>query len=124
VPIAQTAAETWRFSIFQNSGRHHLGFVNFRKFNSPLRHVPNFLTIRCGDMAIFFIFPDGGCRCWTFKFLKFFTVRTVKKSTCITMSNFLGIGQTFAEIWRSTLCLKKVPTTLSNLNRFSKFVHC
>ena len=41
----------------------------------------------------------------------------------------LGNGLEAEAVCRHTLCLKKVPTfellvTLSNLNRFSKFLHC
>ena len=50
----------------------HLGFVKFDFFNSRAVKRPIFLhqrtkfrkdrSNRCGDIAIFFNFPDGGCR--------------------------------------------------------------
>ena len=33
VTIGQTAAEIWRFSIFQDGGRRPLGFSKFQNFN-------------------------------------------------------------------------------------------
>jgi len=30
--IGQTVAEVWRFSIIQNGGRRHLGFLKFGNF--------------------------------------------------------------------------------------------
>jgi len=49
---------------------------------------------RCGDVAIFVIFQDGGRRHLGFSKIRNFNGR------CVIVPNLIEIGQTVAEIWR------------------------
>jgi len=78
VEIAQTAAEIWLFSDFQDGGRRHLGFAQFQIFDDrggqEVWSASSFLIAsksveprpRYGDLSIF---QDGGRR--HLGFLKF-----------------------------------------------------
>ena len=96
------------FSIFQNGGRRRLGFINFKFLTVAtlkrveLRHHAKFRLNRSNrgwDMAVF-DFPRWRLPpSWILEISKIFKVGTVR-SNCISVSNFVKIGWTAAEIWR------------------------
>ena len=102
--ISQTVAQIWRFFHFQDGGRLHLGFLDFRNFNgrngqtAKLRHCAKFrgdwLNF-CGDMAIFRFFQDGGGRHLEFLKFEIFSGQTpqagLTASRCQTSWRFLDL---------------------------------
>ena len=105
VEIAQTTEDICQFSIFQNSGRHHLGFLKFLIFNGRNgQGVRNASPCQISvdpfrRYGLFSFFQDSGRRHLGFENLKFLTVGRSTGSNCIIMPNFVQIGPNAAEIW-------------------------
>jgi len=55
----------------------------------------------CRDIAIFGFFKLAAAAISHFYNFIFLTVETERKSNCVTVSNFVEIAHTVAEIWRS-----------------------
>jgi len=108
--IGQIVAEIWRFLIFRDSGRRHIGLLKFRIFkgwkgqegqNVSPRQISRRkveLLVRYDDFSIF---QDGGRRHLGFsKSGKFRGWERSRGSKCVITPNLASIGQTIAEIWR------------------------
>ena len=96
-------------TIFQDGGRRHLGFPKFQtngqtaqegRIASPCQIWSKSVEplSRYGDFSFFSKWRPPPC--WIFKFLKFWWAECSKGSNCVTVSNFVEIGQTAVEIWR------------------------
>ena len=60
-----------------------------------------------GDIAIFVIFQDGGRRHFGFSKFEILTLVRCKRPICVTVPNFVKIGQTTAHIWRFNVFFSK-----------------
>ena len=110
--ISRTSAEPFRrygrFVIFQDGGCRHLGFWKIQIFNgwdtqegrtaSACQILSKLLKMRrYGDFSIF---QDGGRPpSWIFKSWKFHLPVPFGDPICVTVPNFVKIGQTVPEIW-------------------------
>jgi len=119
----------------------HLGFVKFKfltvgTVKRPILHQRTKFrkdrSNRCGDIAIFVIFQDGGRRHLGFKKkFKFKRLIRCEGPTCVVASNFIKIGGTFADIWRINAFLNGgrppswicwAPTGTTNDDHFVVFI--
>ena len=90
--IGQTVAEIWRFNGFQNGGRPPSWICEIRIFltagavKRPILHQSTKFrkdrSNRCGDIAFFCDFQDGGCRHFEFLKIRNFNRRSAVGGQC------------------------------------------
>jgi len=96
-------------TVFKMATVRHVGFLKFKfltvgAVKRPIWHHrtkfrkdrPN----RCGDIAIFVIFKMAANAIWPSSKIRNFNGRSAVRCQCVTVPNFIKIGQTVAEIWR------------------------